>query len=88
MAKDLVLLKFTGANGVKLAALCRPKEGMGVLKEIIGTGKDADEWAQQPESSAVAICTEGLVTVTDAEDLTMLAWWLSMAAAWLKTHGG
>jgi len=88
MAKDLVLLKFTGANGVRLAALCRPKEGIGVLTNIIGTGKDAGEWAQQPEQSAVAICTEGLVTVTDSEDLTMLAWWLSMAAAWLKTHGG
>lgn len=88
MAKDLVLLKFSGDNGVKLAALCRPKEGMGVLQSVIGTGKDADEWVQQPEKSMVAIATEGLVTITDSEDLTMLSWWLAMSATWLKTHGG
>ncbi len=88
MAKDLVLLKFSGANGVKLAALCRPTDGMGVLKSVIGTGKDAHEWVQKPEQSMVAIATEGLVTITDAEDLTMLSWWLAMAATWLKQHGG
>lgn len=88
MAKDLVLLKFTGANGVKLAALCRPKDGMGVLRSVIGHSQDADEWAQQPDSSVVALVTEGLVTIKNSEDLTMLAWWLSLAAAWLKKHGG
>lgn len=88
MAKDLVLLKFSGSNGVRLAALCRPKEGMGVLSAIVGSDPDSAGWKQQPDKSMVAIATEGLVTVTSSEDLTMLSFWLATAAAWLKTHGG
>jgi len=88
VAKDLVLLKFSGDNGVRLAALCRPAEGMGVLHAIVGDDPDGEEWKQQPDKSMVAIATEGLVTITDSEDLTMLSFWLATAANWLKTHGG
>jgi hypothetical protein len=88
MAKDLVLLKFSGDNGVRLAALCRPAEGMDVLHAIVGDDPDGEEWKQQPDKSMVAIATEGLVTITDSEDLTMLSFWLATAANWLKTHGG
>lgn len=88
MAKDLVLLKYTDKKGRRLAALCRPREGMGVLAEIIGEHPDAQNWSEQPKKSAVAIATEGTVTVTSAEDLTLLSFWFATAAQWLKTHGG
>lgn len=88
MAKDLVLLKFSGSNGVRLAALCRPSEGMEVLRSIVGDDPDGADWVVAPEKSMVAIATEGLVTITDAEDLTMLSFWLATAANWLKQHGG
>lgn len=88
MAKDLVLLKYTDKNGCKLAALCRPREGMGVLTEIVGSHPDAGDWSKQPKKSAVAIATDGTVTVTSSEDLTLLSWWFATAATWLKQHGG
>jgi hypothetical protein len=88
MPKDLLLLKFSGDNGVRLAALCRPKEGMGVLRDVLGEDEESEEWMQHPDDSVVAIATEGLVTVRDSEDLMMLSWWLAMAATWLKSHGG
>jgi hypothetical protein len=61
---------------------------MDVLQAIVGNDPDGEEWKQQPDKSMVAIATEGLVTITDSEDLTMLSWWLATAAMWLKTHGG
>lgn len=88
MAKDLVLLKYTGSNGSKLAALCRPVEGMDVLRAVVGEVDGVNEWEQQPEKSAVAIETDGLVMVTSAEDMTLLSFWMAVAAEWLRTHGG
>lgn len=88
MAKDLVLLKYTGSNGVRLAALCRPVEGMGVVRSVLGGSPGSEEWSQEPDKSAVAIETEGLVMVTSAEDMTLLAFWMAVAAEWLRTHGG
>jgi hypothetical protein len=88
MAKDLVLLKYTGSNGAKLAALCRPKEGLAVMEKIVGGDPDAPLWLEQPTESVVVIATDGTVNVTSAEDLTLLSFWFATAANWLKTHGG
>lgn len=89
MPKDLVLLRYTDPRGVRLAALCRPAEGVGTLKEIIGEADEADrQWFDDPHDSAVVIDTRGTVIVTSAEDLTLLSRWFSVAANWLKKHGG
>jgi|688.fasta_scaffold2286563_1 hypothetical protein len=89
MAKDLVLLRYTDSKGEKLAALCRPREGVDTLKDIIGEETEADsQWFSQDHQSAVVIDTSGTVVVTSSEDLTMLSFWFAVAAQWLKTHGG
>jgi len=88
MAKDLVLLKYTDASGKKLAALCRPREGMDSLRKIIGESPESVDYLEQPTKSAVAIATEGTVVVTSSEDLTLLSFWFATAAQWLKNHGG
>lgn len=82
---NLVLLRFTGGNGRRLAALCRPEDGRDVLREIVDDGCAFAE-SEDEEGAIVAIATDGLVTIRNSEDLTMLAWWLSLAAAWLKTR--
>lgn len=89
MAKDLVLLRYTDERGEKLAALCRPSEGIDTLRDVIGEESEADkEWFSQSHQSAVVIDTSGTVIVTSSEDLTLLSFWFAMAAQWLKTHGG
>jgi hypothetical protein len=89
MAKDLVLLRYTDSSGEKLAAMCRPSEGVDVLREVIGEETDEDrQWFSQEHKSAVVIDTSGTVVVTSAEDLTLLSFWFAVAAQWLKTHGG
>lgn len=89
MAKDLVLLRYTDPRGEKLAALCRPSEGVEVLREVIGEEDEADtRWFEDRHQSAVVIDTSGTVIVTSSEDLTLLSFWFAVAAQWLKTHGG
>lgn len=89
MPKDLVLLRYTDERGNRLAALCRPAEGVDVLRDVIGDEDEHDrEWFATPHESAVVLDTSGTVVVTSAEDLTLLSWWFAIAANWLKTHGG
>jgi hypothetical protein len=89
MAKDLVLLRYTDGSGERLAAMCRPKEGIETLREVIGEESEADsKWYEQEHASAVVIDTSGAVVVTSSEDLTLLSWWFAVAATWLKQHGG
>lgn len=89
MAKDLVLMRYTDANKQRLAVLCRPAEGVGVLREVIGEATEEDEeWFSEPHRSAIVLDTTGTVTITSAEDMTNLCLWFAMAAQWLATHGG
>lgn len=89
MAKDLVLLRYTDPQGKRLAALCRPSEGVDVLREVIGEETDADaEWFKNLHESAVVIDTDGAIVVTSAEDLTLISFWFAVAAQWLEQHGG
>lgn len=89
MAKNLVLLRYTDPRGRRLAALCRPKEGVETLRQIIGEQSEADtEWFEQSHESAVVIDTDGAVVVTSAEEMTLLSFWMAVAASWLKSHGG
>lgn len=89
MAKDLVLLRYTDPRGNRLAALCRPSEGVDTLRDIIGVESVEDAvWFEDEHESAVVIDTTGAVMVTSAEDLTLLSFWFAVAANWLKTHGG
>lgn len=89
MAKDLVLLRYTDQKGRRLAALCRPKEGVETLRDIIGADSADDlAWFEDEHESAVVIDTNGAVMVTSSEDLTLLSFWFAVAANWLKTHGG
>lgn len=89
MARDLVLMRFTDANNQRLAALCRPAEGVETLKEIIGSDDPQDaDWFSQEHQAAVVLDTTGTVTITSHEDLANLCLWFSMASLWLKSHGG
>lgn len=89
MPKDLVLLRYTDPRGEKIAAMCRPAEGVDTLRAVIGEASEADErWFEQPHDSAVVIDTSGTVIVTSSEDLTLLSFWFAVAAQWLKDHGG
>lgn len=89
MSKNLVLLRYTDPRGRRLAALCRPKEGVETLREIVGEMTDADrEWFEDSHESAVVIDTDGAVVVTSSEELRMLAFWFGIASAWLQNHGG
>ena len=89
MAKDLVLLRYPDPQGPRLAALCRPSEGVEVLRDIVGVETEADEaWFTNSHEAAVVLDTDGTVVITDAEDLTLLSFWFAVAAQWLKTHGG
>ena len=89
MARDLVLLRYTDANKRRLAAMCRPADGVGTLKAVIGeqTAED-EEWFEQPHQSAIVIATSGAVVITSSEDLANLCMWLAVASQWLREHGG
>lgn len=89
MPKDLVLLRYTDSRGRRLAALCRPAEGVDTLRDIIDSDSEEDKrWFDEEHDSAVVIDTSGAVVVTSSEDLTLLSFWFAVAANWLKTHGG
>lgn len=89
MAKDLVLLRYTDSTGRRLAALCRPSEGVETLRRVVGDESEEDqEWYRQEHESAVVLDTDGTIVITSAEDLTLLSFWFAVAANWLKTHGG
>jgi len=89
MAKDLVLFRYTDSNNRRLAALCRPAEGVETLRKLIGDDSEGDaEWFSQPHESAIVIDTNGAVVITSAEDIANLCMWFAMASQWLKTHGG
>lgn len=89
MPKDLVLLRYTDPRGMKLAAMCRPSEGVDTLRDIIGEADESDaRWFDESHDSAVVIDTSGTVIVTSSEDLTLLSFWFAVAANWLKSHGG
>jgi hypothetical protein len=89
MPRDLVLLRYTDPTGRRLAALCRPSEGVETLRRVVGDEEESDrEWYRQDHQSAVVIDTDGTVSITSSEDLTLLSFWFAVAASWLKTHGG
>jgi|LakMenEpi03Aug12_release.lakeMendotaPanAssembly.Ray.scaffolds.fasta_scaffold523012_2 hypothetical protein len=89
MPKDLILLRYTDANNRRLAALCRPANGVEVLRAVIGEETESDEeWFSQPHQSAVVIDTDGAVTITSQEDMASLCLWLAVASQWLQAHGG
>lgn len=89
MAKDLVLLRYTDPKGNRLAALCRSKEGVSTLRDIIGVETSDDAaWFEDEHKSAVVVDTSNTVVVTSSEDLTLLSFWFAVAANWLKAHGG
>lgn len=89
MAKDLVLLRYADSTGRRLAALCRPSEGVETLRQVVGDESEEDqEWYRQEHKSAVVLDTDGTIVITSAEDLTLLSFWFAVAANWLKTHGG
>lgn len=88
MAKDLVLLRYSDSRGERLAAVCRPADGLQTLRDIVGDSPEDEEWYGIGHKSAVVIATSSPVIVTKAEDLTMLSFWLATAATWLSQHGG
>lgn len=89
MAKNLVLLRYTDANNQRLAALCRPADGVETLRDVIGEASEEDEeWFAQPHESAVVLATSGTVVITSADDLANLCMWFAMASQWLRQHGG
>lgn len=89
VAKDLVLMRYTDANKNRLAVLCRPKEGVETLRDIIGEVTEEDsEWFNQPHESAIVLDTTGTITITSSDDIANLCLWFAMASQWLRTHGG
>jgi len=89
MPKDLVLLRYTDSTGRRLAALCRPSEGFETLRRVMDKESDEDrEWYRKANQSAVVIDTSGTLTITSHDELLMLSFWFTVAANWLRDHGG
>lgn len=88
MAKDLVLLRYTDSNKQRMAVVCRPKEGVKTMLEILGDDPDDADWFVDKKKSAVILSTTGTVAITDVEDLQAIVLWLTHACGWLAKHGG
>jgi hypothetical protein len=88
MGRDVALLRVVDVDGGCMGVLCRPVEGVGVLKEVVDDSPYDLGWFVHADRTAVVFDTSGPVVVTSSAELERIASWLSMASVWLKEHGG
>ena len=87
MTQDLVLLRYMDKRENRLSALCRPVRGADVLRRVFEVVDEEDEeWLVESEKAGVLVGTSGTIFVTSPSDLHLLAFWFSMAAAWLESE--
>ncbi len=85
MSRDLVMLRYTDDDGERLAAVCRPSEGVETLRSIIHEEDDYNlRFSDHEERSAVILDTSGPVFVFDADHAMTLSVWFGLAAEWLR----
>lgn len=84
MPRDLVMLRYTGGNEERLAALCRQPEAVETLRDVIGEEEGDIEWCEYPDRPAVIVDTSGPVFVFDSTEMMTLSFWFGIAAEWLR----
>jgi hypothetical protein len=79
------MLRYRDGHGGVFAALLRPADQVETLDYIL----DSHEWADRqllrfPDRHAVVLAANRAIIVTDPEDLTLVSFWLAVAADRLK----
>lgn len=84
MAEHLVMLRYTDDAGERFVGLCRPRDSVEQLRRIVGEGDEDDVWCEYSDRSAVILDTSGPLVISDSGSLRGIAFWLGVAAEWLR----
>jgi hypothetical protein len=78
---DVSMIRITDSAGAQAVIACVPSRA----KEFMSIG-EPESWTENCKPvTSVIVDVSGAVQLTDADDVSALAAWLSAASVWLKT---